>query len=180
MIFSALSAALAGGTAAGAGAAAGAAGAATGISGAVGALGTVGGLVGTAMQVKGANEATAGQKTAEDIRKAQMEVEAVRQRRQIIRQALVQRADVLTNATAQGGQGGSGLAGGLAAVSSQRGSNITNVNQSTDIGNQMFSANRRISAGQTMASTGSGISSLGGALVKNQDAIGRLGAFAIG
>lgn len=177
-LFSALTAAI-GGTAAGATAGA-AGGAAAGISGAVGAIGTIGGLAGTVMQMKGAREAAEGAKTAEDIRKAQQDIEAVRQRRQIIRQGLIARSEALSNATAQGAQGGSGLAGGIAQTVNSTGQQITNVNQSQDLGNQMFRANARISAGQTTQSVGSGISSLAGSLVKSQEQIGRLGAYAIG
>lgn len=175
-IFSGLTALLGGGAAA-SGTAAAAGGAATGLSGLAGAVGTIGGLAGTALQMSGANKAAAAQQTAEDMRKAQMDLEATRSRRQIMRQALVARSEALSNATAQGAAQGSGLAGGLAQIQNEAGTSTLAVNQNQDTGNQMFGVNRRIAQAQTQQSTGSGISSLGGALVKNQQEIGRLGAY---
>lgn len=176
-IFTALTAAL-GGTAA-AGATAGAAGAASGISGAAGAIGALTGIAGTAMQYAGSQKAQEGQERAEKLREAQMTIESTRQKRQIIRQALVARSDALTAATSQGAAQGSGLQGGLAQIGGQANTNLTGVNQSQQLGQEMFAANRTISRGQTMQSTGSGLSSLGGALVKNQETIGRVGAYSL-
>jgi hypothetical protein len=85
-----------------------------------------------------------------------------------MRQALIAR---------QGAAQGSGLQGGLAQVQNEAGTSTLAVNQNQDTGTQMFGVNRRISQAQTQQSVGSGISSLGGALVKNQQEIGRLGAY---
>ena len=106
-----------------------------------------------------------------------MNLEATRQRRQVIRQSLVARGQAINSATAQGAAEGSGLAGGLAQVSGQANTNIGNINASQDLGSQMFSANRQASRGATMSSVGSGLSSLGGALFNNQQQIGRLGTY---
>lgn len=180
-IFSAIASALSGlGTAAAGAGTAGAAGAASGISGLAGLAGTAATLAGTAMQFKGQSDAAEGERRAERIRQAQMNVEAQRQRRQIVRQAVIARAEAQSNATAQGAAQGSGLAGGLGQIQGQSGTAAADVNQNQQLGTQMFGANRAIARGQTTASFGSGISSLGGALVKNQDAIGRLGAYSIG
>lgn len=182
MIFSALTAALGGGAAAGAagaagaGAAAGAGGLATSIGGIAGALGTAGSLVGTGLQYKAAQEAAAAGRQAENVRKAQMELETVRQRRQVIRQAVRARSEALAVATQQGAAQGSGLQGGFGQISGQTGENITGLNNSAGLGNAMFAANRRASNAQTLGSIGQGVGSLSGALVSNQNEIGRLGA----
>lgn len=178
-IISAVSSALgAGGAAAGAAGAAGAG--ATGLSGLAGALGTAATVAGTVMQAGAQKDIAEEQKRQESIREVQMQVDANRQRRGIIRQAMVARAESLSSATAQGAGSSSGLAGGIAQVTAERGSNLTGVNQAEQSGAAMFASNRNIASAQSRAAFGSGLSSLGGALVQNQEPIGRLGTFAIG
>lgn len=189
-VFSSIAAALSGLTAtgaAGAGAAAGAtgaaavgagtAGAATAGAGLAGSLGTIGTLAGTGLQVVGAMKASSAQDRMEKLRKAQMELEANRQRRQIIRQAVVARSEALSNATAQGAQAGSGLQGGFAQIGGESGTAVTAVEQNRQLGRPMFDANRALSRAQTIQTVGSGVSSLAGALVKNQNEIGRVGTY---
>lgn len=188
-IFSAISTALAGlggagaaaggaASAVGTGAAAGAAvSGATSLSGLTGAIGTIGGLAGQFMQMSGAKQAAEASAKAEGVRYAQSRLEGIRQKRQIIRQAIVARADALTAATAQGAADGSGIQGGLAQIGNEADSAGTAVNQNWDLSKQMFRQNARIAAGQSRQATGAGISSLAGALVKNQGAIGRVGTY---
>lgn len=192
-IFSAITSALAGlgaTTGAASGAAAGASAAATGaaagasavsgatsLSGAVGAIGTIGGLAGQFMQMSGAKQAAEASAKAEGVRFAQTRLEGIRQKRQIIRQALVARADALTAATSQGAAEGSGLVGGLSQIGNEADSAGVAVDQNFDLSKQMFRHNRAIAAGQTRQATGAGISSLAGALVKNQGSIGRVGTY---
>lgn len=146
----------------------------------IGAAGAAATAVGVGAQVFGMVRAQKGEKRAEQIRKAQMDLESQRERRSVVRQANVARAAALSNATAQGAQDGSGLAGGQAQISGQAGTAISATNQNQQLGGQMFSANRMISSGNTMSSIGSGIQSLGGALVQNSQTIGRLGNYALG
>ena len=174
---SAGAASTAGTAAASAGAAGAAAGGASSLSGLAGAVGTAATIAGTGLQVAGQMKAQKAQEKAEQLRAAQMDIEATRQRRQIIRQALIARGEAVNSATAQGAAGGSGLAGGVSQIASQAGSNIAAVNTSQGIGQAMFSANRQLSQAQTMTSFGSGLSSLGGALFSNQQQIGRLGTY---
>lgn len=194
-VFSSIAAALTGATAAtaaGAGAAAGAtgaaaagaattaagaAGAATGLAGSAGALGTLGTLVGTGFQVKGMMDAQAAQDRMEKLRKAQMELESTRQRRQIVRQAVIARSDALSAATSQGAAAGSGLQGGYGQIGGEAGGAAVAVEDNRFLGRAMFKANRQLSRAQTMSSIGSGISSLSDALVKNQNEIGRVGTY---
>jgi hypothetical protein len=178
-VFSSIAAALgtAGAATAGAGAAAGATGAATAGAGLAGTLGTIGSLVGTGFQVKGALDAQAAQDKMERLRKAQMDLESTRQRRQIVRQAVVARSEALSNATSQGASAGSGLQGGFAQISGEARSAAGAVDDNQFLGRAMFKANRQLSRAQTVQTIGSGISSLTGALVKNQNEIGRVGTY---
>lgn len=177
-VFTAIAASLASlGAAAGT---AGAATAATGLGAAVGAAGTIAGLAGTALQYSGQKKAASAAAEAERLRQAQANVDAIRQRRQVVRQAIVARGDAISNAAGQGAGLGSGVAGGLAQIGGQEGQNLTAIDNAQSIGNKTFAANAAQSQGQSLAATGQGLSSLGGALVKNQDAIGRLGAYTFG
>lgn len=138
------------------------------------------GAAGTAIQFAGQRQAQKGADRAEAIRRAQMEIESQRERRGIIRQAVQARAAALSNATAQGAAEGSGLSGGLSQITSQAGQASTASFQNQGLGVNMFNANRQISSGQSQASFGSGLSSLGGGLVNNSQTIGRLGNYAFG
>lgn len=176
-VFSAIAASLAAlGTAGAAGGAAAGATAATSLAGAVGAVGTVAGLAGTALQYTGQQKAASAQQEAERLRQAQMNSEAIRQRRQALRASIVARGQAVSNASGQGAQDGSGLSGGLAQIQNTAGSNLQATNNGTQLGTGIFQANSQAAQGQTTSALGSGVSSLGGALVKNQEAIGRVGA----
>ncbi len=189
MLFSGLLTALgAGGAAAGAsgataGAAAGAGAAAAGaastgaVAGGAGGIGTALGIAGTGFQVMGQFKAQAAAKRAEALREQQMKLDATRQRRQIIREGIVARANAVSNATNQGAQGGSGLQGGIAQITSRANQGLVGVAQNEAIGSAMFDANADIASGQTLSSIGSGLSSLGGAFVDNQQTIGKLGTY---
>lgn len=160
-----------------AGAAGAAAGGATSLSGIAGLAGTAATIAGTGLQVAGQMKAQEAAEKAETLRNAQMNLEATRQRRQIIRQSLIARGQAVNSATAQGAAEGSGLAGGVSQIASQTGSNLAGVNASQGLGQAMFGANQQLSQAQTMSSFGSGLSSLGGALFQNQQQIGRLGTY---
>ncbi len=125
--------------------------------------------VGTGVATVGTIKQAEGAKKAESLRKRQMDLQVARERRQSIRQAIAARATALSNATAQGAGEGSGVQGGMAQVSNQLNQNIQGLNQSQDIGNKMFSANRTISQGQTMASIGGTIQGVGGWIADNYD-----------
>lgn len=140
-------------------------------------IGLAVGVAGTAVQVIGANQQAAAAKRAEDLRERQMNLEAQRQRRQAIRNALRARSIALTSATSQNAEGGSGLQGGFAQIGQQLGSNLQGINQSTEIGAGIFQANRDSAGASSLVSFGSGLSSLGGALVQNSETLGRVGTF---
>lgn len=146
----------------------------------IGAAGVGLAAAGTATQFIGMARAAKGEKRAEKIRAAQMNLESQRERRNIVRQANIARAAALTSAETQGAQAGTGLAGGLAQVTAQAGAATQAVNQNQQLGQQMFAANRMISSGNTISSLGSGLSSLGGSLFQNNDKLGRLGSYGLG
>lgn len=166
----------AGGATSGVVGATGAGGAASG-AGIAGGVGTALSIGGTALQVKGQLDASRAAKDAETLRQGQMNVEAERQKRQVIRQSLIARGEAMNTAAAQGATEGSGIAGGTAQIAAQANENIGAINTSQGFGNAMFGVNRRATNASTMASMGQGLSSLGGALFKNQEPIGRLSAY---
>lgn len=157
----------------------------------IAAVGVAAGLAGTAVsymgmqdQAKAQEKMQAEQKKQEALRQQQMNLEAMRKKREIIRQAQVARATSLTTATNQGGAESSGFAGALGTISGQAGRGTLATSQNQELGNEMFASNARMAgfmgayqAGGTMASMGSGISSLGGALVNNAGTISQVGQY---
>ena len=164
-----------GGSAAGAASgAAGAAGAAAGGGSALAGLSGLAGIVGTGVSAVGQFQQQAAMKKAEKIRSRQMSLEAMRAQRQTLREAQIARAAALSNATAQGAGGGSGIQGGMAQIAGQQNTNILGINQGLSLGQGMFAANRQLAAGQTMSSIGSGIQNFGSFLAQNQQTMNRL------
>jgi hypothetical protein len=119
-------------------------------------LGSVLGFIGQSKQAKAA-------KKAERARKRQMELDAMRKRRESIRQAQVARAEAESSAVSQGAGAGSGLAGGLAQITSQQNQNLQYSFQDQQLGERVFKANAQYASAGTLIGIGSGISSLGGA-----------------
>lgn len=131
-------------------------------------------------------EARRLQKQQEAQRRKIVELDAVRKKREMIRQAIAARSLGLTRATNQGaaGEGSSALAGVYGGVSGRTGVNMLGVNQNLEVGRTMFGLSNSISdaygraaEGQSWAATGGAISSLGGAMIKNLDAINRVGTY---
>ena len=166
-----------GAAAASAGAAGAAAGGASSLAGVAGTAGALATVAGTGLQFYGQQQQAKAAEKAESLREAQMNIEATRQRRQVIRQSLIARGNAVNAATSQGASEGSGLAGGLGQITSQGASNIASINSAQGLGSAMFATNRQASQGATMSSVGAGLSSFGGALFNNQQQIGRLGTY---
>lgn len=152
--------------------------------GAAALIGTAVSLVGTVISSSAQTEMIAGQtrasKRAESLREQQMMLEAHRRRRQSARAAILARSQNLSVGTQQGATGGSGLTSALSGAISQGKQNISGINSSETIGGGVFQSNRdyfnATQKGQGGMALGQGISSIGGALVSNAGAIGRLGA----
>jgi hypothetical protein len=121
------------------------------------------------------------QQQAEKSRQQQMNLEAMRKKREIVRNAIAARSEALAVGTAQGsaGDGSSALPGAYGGISGQSTGQLQAVNQNQQIGNNIFSLHRQMyGAYQQAASAGSdaamwsGIGSLGGMLMKNNTTIG--------
>ena len=72
------------------------------------------------------------------LRQKQMNLDANRRKRDIIRQAQVATANAEASANASGALNGSGVEGARAGISGQAGVNFLGVSQNQEIGNQMF------------------------------------------
>jgi hypothetical protein len=106
----------------------------------------------------------------------------MRRKRETIRQSVAARSMALATVTAQGATGGSALGGAYGQISGRTGTNQLGINQNAEIGrnmfglnNQMLGAYRESAAAGTQIAMGAGLSSLGGSLMSNSGAIGRVG-----
>lgn len=145
-------------------------------------------------------------RTAENLRKQQMELDAMRSRREVIRNAVAARAQSLTAAFAQGAQNSSGLFGSLNQITAEAGRQGLAISQNLSIGRGIFAANiaasENISAANRLATkenvqraklgaasnvaqanvaalgvnSGSAYSQLGGSIVSSSQTIGKIGA----
>lgn len=154
----------------------------------IGAIGLGLSAVGTFVGMQGAKEQAAQQAKAFELqaeaekqREKQMRLEATRKRREVVRQAIQARSMAVATTTAQGASGGSALAGAQAGITNREGTNLLAINQNEQIGANLFSINRQIHGAYRSAadagsqvSLGSGLSSLGGALMKADGMFGRL------
>jgi len=120
------------------------------------------------------------QRRQQELENRRANLAANRQRRQLIRQSLTQRANALTAAAGQGALDSSGLYGGLAQVSGQTNTNIMGTNLGQDIGNQLYSlggaitnVNQQAASAAGNAVTAQGLMSLGGGLIDNSGTIGK-------
>ncbi len=157
----------------------------------IGAIGVAAGVAGTAISFMGMSAQADAQskmqqeqKKQEALRQQQMNLEAMRKKREIIRQSQLARATSLSTATNQGGAESSGFAGALGTIAGAAGRGTLATGQNQELGNEMFASNARMAgfmgdaqAGGTMSSFGGGISSLGGSLTKNAGTIGAVGNY---
>ena len=111
--------------------------------------------------IEGQKEVAKASKKQERLRKKQADLEANREKRKSIREAIIARSQALSSATNQGAQFGSGLQGGFAQIQGQNANNLLGINQGQELSTQMFSLNRDIASGQQKTSTGQGYTSLG-------------------
>ena len=122
-------------------------------------LSVIGGVVSAIGSMK---QAKASAK-AEKLRERMMSLEAIRKRREIVREGVVARAQATSNAVAQGAGEGSGLKGGIAQITSQQNRNTVASTQDEELGHGVFKANRQYAKAGGLISLGQGISSLGSA-----------------
>lgn len=157
----------------------------------IAAIGIAAGVAGTAVSYMGMKDQADAQKKMQEeqkkqeaLRQQQMNLEAMRKKREIVRQAQLARATSLATATAQGGAESSGFMGALATVSGAAGRSSLATSQNQELGNEMFASNARMAGlmgeyqqGGTMASMGNGLGSLGGALTRNASTISQVGQY---
>ena len=122
-------------------------------------LSVIGGVVSAIGSMK---QAKASAK-AEKLRERMMSLEAIRKRREIVREGVVARAQATSNAVAQGAGEGSGLQGGIAQITGRQNRNIVASTQDEELGHGVFKANRQYAKAGGMIALGQGISSLGSA-----------------
>ena len=139
------------------------------IASALGGLATLASVAGTAVGIAGTLMSHSAQKKAEKLREKQMNLEAMRQTRGVVREANRQRAVALSVSTAQGSQLGSGLAGAKGQIAGQANSTTLGINQGQEIGAGIFAANRADAAGRMISGMGSGLSSLAGSLSSSEE-----------
>lgn len=148
------------------------------------AAGTVMSTSAAAQQAQAQQQALAFQRQAEEARKKAMNLDAMRRRREMVRQSIIARATALATATKQGAQFGSALSGAYGNISGRTGVNILGINQNQQLGNEIFNANIGASMAYSEAASwgaysqvGSGLSSLGGAVMKNSGTIAQIGTY---
>ena len=166
-----------------------------GISTVIAAVGVGVAAAGTVMQYSAsrsaaqANQAAlADQQRAERLRQQQMQLDALRRRREVVRQAIAARSFALNQTTNQGASsamgGGSALPGAYGSISGRSNVNALGIAQNLSIGQGIFQANQsllsdysQVAQAQGQNALGQGVSSLGGALIRNNDVIARVGTF---
>lgn len=149
---------------------------------------------GLATQMYGMSQTAATQKkmsqeakNQEAIRQQQMSLESMRRKREIIRNSQVASAQATASANAQGAGESSGLASALSTVSSRAAGATLATSQNEELGNSMFASNSRMASlqgdraqSEMISGMGSGLGSLGGALVKNAPEINKIGTTLFG
>lgn len=138
---------------------------------------------------KAQEQSLAAQQQAEGLRQQQMNLDASRRKREIVRASMAARSAALAQTTAQGaaGAGGSSLAGAYGAIAGRAGTNFSGVDQNQQIGNAMFathqtqlSAYRSAAQSGAMGAMGAGLMSLGGMAVNNAGTFGKVGSYFMG
>ena len=133
--------------------------------------------------------AIAAQQEAEKLRKEQMDLDATRRRREVLRSSIAARSASLAVTTAQGAayEGGSSLPGAYGSISGRAGVNAAGINQNQELGTGIFDAHQdqlaaygRAANAQSKQAMWQGLGSLGGAIINNAGTIGQIGEFASG
>lgn len=116
----------------------------------------------------------------ENIRRQQLELENIRRQREIIRKAQAARAVAITSAANAGVMEGSLVGGATGQITGQLGQGLTSQAQNTSLGRQMFDANANLADAQASVQQAEAISDFGRTLFQSSQAIGQIGATAIG
>lgn len=131
-------------------------------------------------------QALQAQQQATALQQQQMNLDATRRKREIIRQGVAARSAALAQTTAQGaaGAGGSALSGAYGSIAGRTGTNFEGVDQNQQIGNGIFAAHAQqlqayqaAASAQSFGALGAGLSSLGGAAISNAGTFGKVGTY---
>jgi hypothetical protein len=117
-------------------------------------------IIGVGLSFIGSMKQAKAAEKAEKLRKQQMKLESLREKREIVRRGLTARAEALSNASSQGAGEGSGLQGGIAQAYNQSGRGVLAVNQNEKIGSKIFDANAAYSRAGTLMAAGQGLQTL--------------------
>ncbi len=121
-------------------------------------------IYGASQQAKFQAQELEAQKKAEAARHQAMELDARRKQLDVIRTQQRARAMAAANATASGSQFGSGLQGGYGQISGQSNTNALGINQSLELGRDIFQANSDITNARIGEAGAASISSIGSAV----------------
>lgn len=120
-------------------------------------------VVGGVISAMGAAKQAKASAKAEKLRERMMQLEAMRKRRELIREGTIAKAQAVSNATAQGAGEGTALQGGIAQVTQQVNRGVLASRQDESLGSGVFKANREYAKAGGMIALGQGISQLGSA-----------------
>lgn len=123
-------------------------------------------LFGGYKQMQGQKEMVKAQQKAEKLRERQMNLQAMRERRDVIRQSILARSTALAQTTAQGASaaGSSALGGAYGQIGGDAGRQTVAINQNQQIGQGIFKANRQYFAGTQQVGMGQAIAGAGEAI----------------
>lgn len=140
------------------------------------AVGSAAAVAGAGASIYGNIRSAEASKRAENLRQKQMELQHMREIRQIFRQSQNARAVALSNAVGSGAKESSALPGGYGQIAGAAGAMTTAANENLDIGRGLFSANRDTATGKEIAGVGGGLYQLGKDVIGSSEAIGRIGS----
>jgi hypothetical protein len=146
---------------------------------------------GTAMTFYGQHKAAESQKDIinvqlqeEQQRKAAMELDATRRKRQMVREAIAARSQALAISTASGTAQSSPLQGAYSQIAGQTAVNEQGVNQNLQIGENLFglkaqetALSKNVASSTSLANTGTGLASLGNGFIQNLKQINSVGTY---
>ena len=133
--------------------------------------------IGTGVSLYGQSQQTAAMQRSENARQQQLNLESMRRRREIIRNAVVARSAATFSASTQGAMYGSGLPGGQGQVYGEAGRQTGAVNQNEELGGRVFGANQDYYNASGFTTFGTALTSLGGQILNNAGTIERVGTY---
>ncbi len=142
--------------------------------------GTVAAVGGTGYNAYAGAKAAKASRRAESLRQRQMNLDSAMKRREILRKVQLSRSQALSRTTQSGASSSSALGGAFGEIA-QRGGEDVNYNEfSTDVGNDLFRANRDFTTWRSNAETGQGIANLGMNLIQSTPTLTSIGTEAFG